>query len=180
MPIDQGSHRIEAVLAGHPPWVQTVEVAGTGTVVLVPAFGSDKPGEKPKPIEPTPPTQPEEPAEKGGSSRKTIGIIVAGAGVAGLAFGGVTGLLAMSAHDDAKSKCPEYPNRCASDGTAQGPNDDAQSFATMSTIGFIAGGALLIGGAALYLTAPSQTAAKIRIAPSVSAYGGSMIIGGSF
>ncbi len=178
VPVDLGSHRVEAVLAGHPPWVQTVEVAGTGTVVLVPAFGGEKPAETTKPF---PETKEAPPAESGGRlSRKTLGIIVGGAGAAGLVFGTVTGLLAMSSHDDAKSKCTEYPNRCASDGSAQGPNDDAQTFATMSTIGFIAGGVLLVSGAALYLTAPTTTTAKLKIVPAMSAYGGSMMIGGRF
>jgi hypothetical protein len=177
VPVDPGSHRIEAVLPGHVPWMQTVDVGGTGTVVLVPAFVSDKPSET-KPVAAERASTLEEPSS--GSSRKTIGIIVGGVGVAGLAFGGIAGLVAMSKHDDAKSKCVAYPNHCSSDGSAEGPNDDARSFATMSTIGFIGGGALVAIGAALYLTAPKAKAAAVRILPAVSPASASFTIGARF
>ncbi|MDB5216850.1 MAG: hypothetical protein JWO86_4777 [Myxococcaceae bacterium] len=91
--------------------------------------------------------RPEEPPR----SRSVAPYIVAGVGAAGLIAGGVFGLVASSKHDAAASQHVQQ--------TAIDEQDSAKSFATISTISFIAGGALLAGGVIWWLldTPPQKT-----------------------
>ncbi len=126
-----------------------------------------------------------------GSSQRTAGLVVGGVGIAGLALGSVFGILASGAKSDAKKACESgpsftYPGTCdpTSRDTVDKSNSNAKSNATISTIGFIAGGALLAGGAVLYLTAPSAksstSAARLRLAPAVSPGTAGAVLGGAF
>jgi hypothetical protein len=57
--------------------------------------------------------------------------------------------------------------------------NEALDLATYSTIGFIAGGALLVGGAVLYFTAPrAKASVGVGAAPMVG--GGGALIQGRF
>lgn len=176
-PIDPGAHRIEATAPGRVAWSSSVHVTGAETTVDVPVLA---------PVE-APPPPPREPAPdtSDGPSQRTIAIVAGGIGVAGLALGAVGGLVAMSKYDDAKSRCPSYPDRCSSDGSAQGPNDDAQTWATISTIGFGVGIVGLAAGAVLWFTAPAPrapaaSARALRIVPSAGARTVGIGFGGSF
>jgi hypothetical protein len=112
---------------------------------------------------------------------RTLAFVLGGVGVAGLAVGSVTGLLAFSAHDDAVSKCAHYPDRCPADGSGTSANDRAQTLATVSTIGFVAGGALLAGGACLFFIAPPSRSSALRVAPSFGLNGSAALaVDGSF
>jgi hypothetical protein len=132
------------------------------------------------------------PTDDPGKGRRLLGMIVGGVGVAGLVAGAVSGVVALSAAKQARDTCNQmignvtygpYPNNCATGdpksvqngvpthGDVDQWNDKARSNATASTIGFIAGGVLLAGGAALYLTAPSApstAAANLRLIPAVA------------
>ena len=130
--------------------------------------------------------------EKDGSGQRTIGMIVGGAGVAGLVVGGIFGGLAIGSKSTAKSSCgPEpafsYPTKC--DINKQPDTDSANKAAktqsTISTIGFIAGAALAAGGAVLYFTAPkgsqSTTAARrVYVTPAVGKNDAGFLLGGAF
>lgn len=86
-----------------------------------------------------------------GRTQRGLGLAIAGVGVAGLAVGTVFGLQASSKNDDAAAHC--RGNLCDAEGIrldGQGRDD-----ATISTIAFLAGGALAAGGLVLFLTAPS-------------------------
>ena len=104
------------------------------------------------------------PAPSDGSAQRTWGFVVGGAGVAGIVVGGVFGLVAKSTYDG--EHCPKYCAAVPSDALAQ---------ATVSTVGFIAGGALLAGGAFLYFTAPS-----VAVGPTVGAGGAGLSIRGAW
>jgi serine/threonine-protein kinase len=96
------------------------------------------------------PASPNEGAPRGGTQR-VLGIAIAGVGLAGIAVGAVFGLQASSKNDDAAAHC--RGNLCDAEGIrldGQGRDD-----ATISTIAFIAGGALAAGGLVVLLTAPS-------------------------
>jgi hypothetical protein len=97
-----------------------------------------------------------------GSSVRTVGWVVAGAGVVGLGVGTFFGIKAIGSTGDAN--CDEK-NTCE-----KGPLADARSAATVSTIGFIAGGVLLAGGVSLILLAPSRSKSgrSLEAAPSVA------------
>ncbi len=86
-------------------------------------------------------------ASSGGHARRTAGWVVLGVGVAGLAFGGVTGALAAKKHSTLSSDCPN--GVCP-----QSESSDLSSYhtlGTLSTVGFIAGGVLAAGGLVLVL-----------------------------
>ena len=147
-----------------------------GKAAPVPAAGAAPatPGAMPD----TPPA-----AENGsGIPWHTVGWITGGVGVAGIALGSIFGIMAMSdkngAHCDASGAC--NPSGLSS----------ANSAATISTVGFIAGGVLLAGGAALVLFGPSDGApapaapatgsATLKIAPLVGSRDAGLVLGGSW
>jgi hypothetical protein len=172
-PVDPGSHRIEASAPGRVPWSGPVYVTGADTAIEVPALAPDAPAPSAAPTRPT-----EEASD--GSTQRTIAIAAGGVGVAGVVLGAVAGLVAMSNHDDAKSRCTSYPDHCSFDGSAVGPNDDARTWATVSTIGFGVGAVSLIAGAALWLTAPRPQPRALRVVPSASPHAVGVGIGASF
>jgi hypothetical protein len=110
-----------------------------------------------------------------GSTQRAIGLVVGGAGVVGLVIGGVFGLVSKSTYDYAfRSECRSNPNTCSTQGAQDGQTAHTQ--ATVSTIGFVAGGVLLAGGAVLYFTAPK--AGAIEIAPAVGSNGAGLTLRG--
>jgi hypothetical protein len=104
------------------------------------------------------------------------GLVVGGVGVAGLVVGGVFGILAKSTYDKATSltECPMVPNGCAVDGFNDGKT--AHSQATVSTVAFIAGGALLATGGVLVFTAPRG----VTVSPTVGLQSAGVGVNGSF
>jgi hypothetical protein len=164
LPVDPGAHVVEAAAPGKISESVKIDVRGDGdraTVKLDPLM--DLPFMRPRPPTRAPETPP--PA----SPRRTMGFVVGGVGVGATAIGLATGLMAIAKHSQATSACPTYPDHCPSSGVADGPNRDSQTFATISTVGFVAGGALLATGALLVITAPveaSRTGA-VRVAPIV-------------
>jgi hypothetical protein len=173
IPIDPGSHVIEASAPGKQTWSYTIEVGkdADSKLVEIPGLvdeGSGGPG-------PGSGGRPADSASGDGKTQRTIGLVVAGVGVVGVALGTVFGLQASSKWKDAKEKCSDYPFGCGDDGVSMA--DDAKSAATISTIGFIAGGVCLAGGAALWLTAGSSSDDK---KVSVGIGPGSVRIKGTF
>jgi hypothetical protein len=174
IPIDPGSHVIEASAPGKQTWSYTIEVGkdADSKLVEVPPLVDDGAGVGPGPAGGGGPT---DAASSDGSTQRTIGLVVAGVGVVGVALGAVFGLQASSKWSDAKEKCSDYPFGCGDDGVSMA--DDAKSAATISTIGFIAGGVCLAGGAALWLTAGSSSDDKTV---SVGIGPGSVRVRGTF
>jgi hypothetical protein len=128
------------------------------------------------------PPGPSQDASRGASATrrsgawKTVGWVLGGVGVVGLGVGTAFGLTAIgdnnSAHCNANKECQP------------GPLSDAKSAAKISDVGFIAGGLLLAGGAALVLFAPSDNAESpgvaLRVSPLVGRGSGGVSLGGSF
>jgi hypothetical protein len=114
-------------------------------------------------------------APSDGSTQRTIGLVVGGAGIVGLVLGSVFGLVSKSTYDNAfQNECGSNPRTCSTQGGQDGQS--AHSQATISTVGFIAGGVLLAGGAVLYLTAP--TGGSVTVAPTVGTSGGGLNVVG--
>lgn len=189
LPVDTGTHTFEATAPGFKPFTTQVTIAKDGDAkdVVVPKLEA-APAPPPEPVA-TPAATPSAPAASTakvdtheGSGQRTVGLVVAGVGVAGLVAGAVTGLMAMNKNNDGKAVCPEA-GACASR-EAVDAIDSAKSFGTISTIAFGAGGALVVGGAVLFLTAPSgpkdARAARVRVLPSVGARSAGLSFGGSF
>ncbi len=129
----------------------------------------------PPPPRPVPvPTAPEQVARSSGSAQRIAGFVVVGAGVAGLAVGGVFGLLAKHSYDSATATCGTVPTNCTSQGVDDGATAYAQ--ATVSTAAFIAGGTLLAGGLVIALTAPKS--GHLEAVPAIGANGAGLSIRG--
>jgi hypothetical protein len=130
-----------------------------------------------------------QPAASGGSSwsgRKTLAVAVGGVGVAGIAVGTVFGLSAMSSSSSQKSDCAS-PGNCANHAQAVTDHNNAASASTLSTIGFIAGGALVATGAVLFFTAPKstegaegRTTAGMQVVPGAGPGGAGVLLRGRF
>jgi hypothetical protein len=176
VPVDGGSHTIEAMAPDKRPVTSTVIVGAesdrkTYAVALPAAMGSP-------PSVPPPST-----SSSSGSTQRLVGLGVGVAGLAGLALGAGFGASASSSWSKSQNDCAS-PTSCLNRAQAVSEHDSATSAATVSTIGFVAGGALLAGGVILFLTAPhdqtSHVGAAVRILPSVGREGGGMLVSGSF
>jgi hypothetical protein len=161
IPVDPGEHVIEAVAPGKQPWSSKVQVGADAAKVQVdiPKLVSNADGHAPPVAAPvtTSTTVNEPPADKPASSwsgQRTAAVITAGAGVVGVGIGAFFGLQASSKWSDAKDACTNYPDGCSTHATDLGKS--AKENATISNVGFIAGGALLATGAVLFFTAPSK------------------------
>ena len=155
IPVDAGVHLIEATAHGKKPWSLEAEIPADGAklTVEVPVLEDD-----PKARLSDPPPSPGPSA--GSSSEPTwlfpAGLVVGGVGVVGLGVGAVLGAVAMGTNSDAEAACPG--GRCTREG-----NDllgQAGSMADVSTVMFIAGGALAAGGLVMVLVAPSGDEAR--------------------
>ncbi|MBX3226332.1 MAG: hypothetical protein KIT84_42885 [Labilithrix sp.] len=147
VPIDGGDHVIEAHAPGHEAWSTRVTAPPKSGALAIEVPPLPKAA---APVEPPPPDRGA--PERAGGTQRTIGAVLAVAGVAGLGAGGFFAFRATSKHDDAKSDCNADETRCGPAGLAS--YDSARQSADVATIALIAGGALLIGGVVLYLTAP--------------------------
>jgi len=111
----------------------------------------------------SPLVSPSRDASNAGGTERTIGLILGGAGVASLVLGSVFAVVAKSTYDGAKV----CPNACTGPGYQQGQS--AYTEAGVATAGFVAGAALLLGGATLYWAAPrGQT---VSVSPTVGSGG---------
>lgn len=170
LPIDPGEHEIRATAEGKKPWSAKVTIPkGAGVTSLsVPAL-EDLP--KANAEEPPPSPAPLSPAEpRSGSAQRTLGWVAGGVGVAGLAVGAVFGLRALSLKSERDAHCSSG-NLCDQEGVDK--DGDARSAATISTIGFVAGGVLAATGVVLVLTAPKGST-------RVGVSGRGLFVGGTF
>ncbi|MBL8610212.1 MAG: hypothetical protein JNL38_22945, partial [Myxococcales bacterium] len=121
-----------------------------------------------------------------GRTQRIVGLAVAGAGLAGLGGGSVFGVIALGKKSDYRAAIDDPANGCGSDRQTCGPavkaaRDAIDGPATISTVAFVAGGVLTLGGAALYLFAPSPAAdRKPSVRGSVGPTGGSLTLEGTF
>jgi len=140
---DPGTYRIRAQMQDAQPVEQIVNVAAGDNphvsmrLTVVP---------KPKPVV----------VEPGGSSRKTIGYVVAGVGAASLIGAGITFLLRQNALSDLEDGCPLYETQPCPE-SLRSTVDRGQLMGTLSPI-LLGVGVLGVGaGVALIATSPSKT-----------------------
>ncbi len=96
------------------------------------------------------------PAHRSGA--RTLGLALAGVGGAGLVAGGVFWGLGAAAWGSAQNECPSHRG-CSAQATDD--RSSAVSWATASTVGFLAGGVILAGGLTLLLTAPKRDSVAV-------------------
>lgn len=179
LPVEPGTHHVVASAAGKTSWSGDVVASQSGAVVAVhiPVLVAE-------PIAPpvavvVAPAQPKE-TPHGLRPVETAGIIVAGAGVVGIAVGSVFGLVASHKNSESNAQ----PGGCNAGGcppAAYALRNDARSAGDVSTAFFVVGGALVAGGAAMWIVAPKRGASTtVALLPLVGPRGGALSFGGSF
>jgi hypothetical protein len=88
---------------------------------------------------------------------KVVGVVMGGTGVVSVALGATFGILASSAWSQAKQICGGNPGGCTNVTKADPYQSTAETEGWVSTITFIAGGALIAGGAVLFFTVGSRS-----------------------
>jgi len=188
IPVDPGTHTIEATAPGYSVWSTYIEfkAAAEAKTVAVPKLtpqpaheGAGAGGTRPEAAAP---------AGDGGGTRRIAGIAIGGAGVAALGVGVVLGIVAAgeasSAEDDA-ALCPGKV--CSPEGREA--IDAASTKALVSTVGVGVGVAAIGVGAFLILTAGgSQAVTKeagrlrsaARVVPVIGPGGGGVSVVGAF
>jgi hypothetical protein len=166
VPIDPGTYPVEAKAPGHVAWSgQLTAKEGVTAEIAVPALAPAAAAARPV----KPPTSKKPAVASAGRGRRIAGGVIAGLGLGGLAASGVFGAMARSDNEDAKKICGGAIDRCdpARTDEAQRKVDDARSAARISTIAAAAGGALVVTGIILYVTAPKAERRSVAIAPLV-------------
>jgi hypothetical protein len=175
-PIDSGDHAVHAEAPGYEPLDVKVTIQDGENRNL--EVELSKQGAAPPPSPTATPT--EAPGEEGGGSPvRTAGLIVGGVGIAGLIVGAVTGGMALGKKSDGDVGCSEGdPPRCPQ--AAVDARDDGFTFATISTIGFIAGGALVAGGVVLFVVGGEGSGGERTAFVKTEARPGGVVVSGAF
>jgi hypothetical protein len=144
LPVDPGEHEVAVTAPGRRSWSAKTAVTASGSraSVAVPALAEEHAT--------TVPTR-----AGGLGTTEVLAIVSGGLGLTGLGIGAAFGL-------DAASKKSGYQQlqvggRCT-DETCVTLSKDAVSAATLSTVGFVVGGALAATGLVLWLVAPGRDA----------------------
>ncbi|MEO7112285.1 MAG: hypothetical protein ABI183_17700, partial [Polyangiaceae bacterium] len=175
------SHKLDASAPGKKNQTASADVAGEAVTATITVNDlEDDPNAAPAVVAPRsidePP--PENADSSKGSTQRILGLGVAAVGVVGLGVGTVFGIIAKNKHDQVVNTCPN------SDCTDQGgvdTNSDSKKAATISTVAFIAGGAFVVGGVVLYLTAPkADHGTALRITPQIGLESGRLVLEGAF
>lgn len=180
VPVDIGTHRVAVSAPGFKPFETTFAITKDGETkdIPVPRLAAEAAAATPTPAPPSSTSRrAEADTRSADSTQKTIGFVVAGAGVVAVGVGAVTGLMAKSRIDTAKQDCPS-DGPCASR-SAVDATDSGKRFGAISTIAFAAGGVALVSGVVLILTSPSS-AAGLRVVPSAGPSTASLALSGAF
>ena len=173
-PTNPGEHLVRATAPGYRPAEAKVVVKEGSKSDLRLSLDKDAP----KPTAPVvsdvpPPSPPPPPPEPTGNGLRTGAWIAAGVGVAGLAVGGVFGLLAKGKRDDVTAACGGG-SKCPP--SAKSTHDAFESRATISTVGFVVAGVSAAVSIPLFVLskpAAKASAAHFVVSPSSFAVAGS-------
>jgi hypothetical protein len=190
LPVDPGEHAFTFTVPDQPPVTLTLVVKEGQKERREPlALGTPPPtatalatgGETPAASVPS--ASPPHAASRGLGTRKILGVAAAGAGLAGIAIGSVFGGRTFSEASQQKSDCAS-PTSCTHHTQAVADHASATTDGAISMVGFIAGGVLLAGGAALFF-APTRTseppaATAIVVSPAVAPGAGFLSVSGRF
>lgn len=166
MPVDPGEHVVTVSADGYATWTREVRVEANGARVAL-RIGDLRPTRE----EPAPPDEP--PPAPSTSGMETAGWVILGVGAASLLAGGGLGIAAALERDAADEECEG--RFCSDEGLAG--HDTAQTYATISTVGFIVGLAGAGAGIALVAFAPSSPGVgRLQLTPTLG--GGTLGFGG--
>lgn len=171
LPVDPGTHLVEATAPKKKPFSTKVDVAPKQTDAKVTVTLEDEPeaATPPPTVTPPPPStlpeQPPPPATSSGATQRTLGIVAGVVGLAALGTGAAFGLIAKSKNNEAlePQNCPTS-KLCTQNGLDL--TNDAKTAASLSTVSFMAGGVFVVGGVILVLVAPSSSPRTgVRVTP---------------
>ena len=170
VPVDPGTHVIEAKAPGATPFSTRIDVlppakdaACLQTVVEIPALEGERgptvsvPAMQP--IDLTPDPLPSPPGPSRWEPIHTVAVVTAAGGLIALGIGSVFGLQAASAKSDADASCTSAG--CTLEGKSL--LADAGQSADVATISLFVGAALVATGAVLWLTSPSLRASSVAM-----------------
>jgi len=176
VPIDPGPVVALATAPDHQEWKADLKAAEGATLTIeIPALVAVVKDI----VQPPPPPIVDNSKRR---KRHIIGATVIGAGVAAVVVGGIFGVSARSKFDDAKQTCGGSIDSCDPDRLmeAQGQVDDSRKAANLSSIMFGAGGALVVTGVVIWITAPSLEKRGVAIAPAVEPGAAGFVVSGRF
>jgi hypothetical protein len=188
VPVDPGAHKITVTAPHKKPWESTVTVQPGSRNVDVPVPPLEA---APEPIAPPPPPPVESrtsggenppPSGSRGVAQRAIGGVAIGLGVVGLGFGTYFGLQALFKNNDSKEGggcVGPNDNMCNMAGSAL--RNTALSDATGSTVAFVIGGILTVGGIVVVVAAPSGPRKEsVSLSPWVDRNGMGVGMGGTW
>jgi hypothetical protein len=185
-PIDPGVHSLVAHASGHRAFdhAWTIATDATYIILAIPALTLAEPGE---PVATNPPavaqhdahvaplpltaakaaTQPSAPPS---SLQRSAGYVLASAGIAGIGVGVAFGVMRNAEVSKLKTYCdvdqgicPVEPGDSTTHDQILSLQDSAHTYATVATLGFILGGAAVLGGLVLVLTSPHPEAPTLAL-----------------
>jgi hypothetical protein len=169
-----GPHRLDVSAPRKTTWTQDLQ-ATVGTVAVASVRLEDEHA-------PEPPRQAQ---ANDGAMQRRVGLVAGAVGLGGIVLGSVAGIVALGKKETLTTRCEQhkgdFPSRCGAGQLSEDERnaltreaDTFQAWGTTSTIGFVAGGALLALGVVLYATAPSGAKnVGLRVSPGGAALGGS-------
>jgi hypothetical protein len=179
LPLDPGTHKIVVQLPGEPDRIRTVTLAkGDSTIIDLtpekpkdPDTSSTNAGTanraqiaKPRKVDPT----------------KVAGFVGIGLGAAGLVTGGITGFLAIQQKRTVDERCTA---NYVCDAVGFAAVDRFRTMGNVSTVAFIAGGALVATGITLLVVSkrtPAATGANVHFVTAVVPGSASFSFEGAF
>lgn len=145
IPMDPGTHSIEATLPGHATFRRTFTLPPRDALVSIP-------------IQLPPDVAPAAVVEVDPSSGPhTVALVLAGVGITGVAVGSIFGVAAMTSWSRARGECTSGYSGCSPD--ALSLQSVVKTDALWSTVGFVGGGAGLLSAALLWLVTSKPTRA---------------------
>jgi hypothetical protein len=152
-PVDPGKHEIRATTVDGTAWSQSFDAPESSVTALT----LHKPKEAPPPPPPPPP-----PPRATRPWQKPVGIAVGATGIGGLVVGTTLAVMVFARKGDVDKNC--VGKTCNAEG--YDAQKDAWTISGAATVAFIAGTALLAGGAVLFFTAPrAEAKAALRLGP---------------
>jgi hypothetical protein len=165
-----GRHLVEASIPGRRFSKTVTTAAGARTLVDVELVADETcaAGRQPSPAM----ASARAPDGDAATARRALGIAVGGIGLASLATGTVFGLLTLDKKASLDRACGGSVATCtAAPESIEAERQAAKTTAALSTVGFIVGGAAVLGGVAIYVTAPSRaraTTGSVRLGPRLA------------
>jgi hypothetical protein len=190
--VDAGSHTIEFRAPDKPAATKTVTTGGDGSTATIDVPVLAPPQVASPAVAEGGPHQGEAPAREPSnrSAKRTIAIVVGGAGIVALGIGTYFGIHTLSQKSDADKLCgaPSGTTACPTDAQTRGAQnelDSARTSSWVSTLGLGVGVVAVGVGAYLFLTggahAGGTTAASaVRVVPTLGPNAGGLSLSGAF